>query len=182
MTVSSALYPSSNGYAIALGKNANTYNWECVDNGSGDTEYVLSIVDNRTYYDYYNFDDIGVANIIATQVTVYARMKYSGENGVVNGYIILRIGSTNYTLKTQALTTTWTTYSASKISGSWSQSDIDAMQIGVGLQCTYFEEDKYVLRSDSLCSLMYATVTYTLIAVPIGGSSMVSKLIGAGLL
>jgi hypothetical protein len=135
------LRPESSGQSAQCGRTGASANWDCVDESSSDgtSTYVYGDDNDDYQYDYYNIPNVGSMTGTITSVTVkivaIATTQNSGQDVRAQTTIYY---SGNYRDGTDnALTTNWVTYSDSFTKpggGSWTFSNIDSLQIGVGLQ------------------------------------------------
>ncbi|HII71160.1 TPA: hypothetical protein HA265_00205, partial [Candidatus Woesearchaeota archaeon] len=141
----SVLRPNALGSASNLGRfcfPSCSANWQAVDdiNSDGDITYVRGPSDSFAY-DLYNVPDITQSSSVITKVTVYIFARASAQcAGLCQARTKLRTNSVIYDGPTISLTgTTYATYATEYSKNPqtglpWTVSEVNNMQIGVGLK------------------------------------------------
>jgi len=137
--------------------------WDKVDEAAPDTTTYVFTSNNTQQKDAYKLEDTSQTGTI-NSVTVYFRFRRSSTQGSSAAYCqpFLRLGTSETAGTEQALnSTTWTNYNqtlARPGGGSWSWTDIDNLQVCIGLR------DTGTGSRAARCTQVYVVVYYTPIA------------------
>lgn len=150
---SPALNPTGAGAMTNLTPSAGA-NWQCVSDSSDSTH--VNTTSTTSVYDTYAMENHTTQVGTISSVTVYFR---ASETSRSSGFATprLRLGTTNRDGTEQNLDST-TDYSQTITrpgGGSWSWSDIDSLEAGIGLRNADGSPDK------AYCYKLYIIVTYT---------------------
>ena len=148
--------------------------WTVVDEVvADDADYVAQNVAG-TAYDVYALENTAQAGII-NSVTVYFRCRRGIGAGTRTATPRLRLGASETTGTEITLGTSWTLYNeilARPGGGTWSWTDVNALQAGVGLYTPTSG-----VSFEAFCSQLYIVVTYM---PPKAFASNVGKLVAIG--
>ena len=161
------LRPNAAGDSTQFTPYGATYNWQCVDEvtSDGNTTYVYATHGGygaaATWIDLYNLPDTSLTGTI-NSVTVYGVAKRFQTAGG-SFYVALKTGGGVYYGGSNAVTSTWTSYSNAwttnpQAGGAWTWTQINALQIGIkGTVGEYWDE----VARDVSCTQVYVVVNYT---------------------
>jgi uncharacterized repeat protein (TIGR02543 family) len=161
------LRPNAAGSTTELNaQGSGSANWDRVDEVTADesTTYVRGTADQTRQTDTYNVLDQSLTGSI-TNVRIYIRARESIDRNDVYAWTAIRIGTGSIQYGSQIGTTTsWTNYYtdyATKTgnlgSGAWTWTDINNLQIGVGLLSDQGSSEWRYAQ----CTQVWVEVTYT---------------------
>ncbi len=140
-------------------------NWDRVDDTTADegATYVYGTSETNRQTDTYNIADQSLSGTISN-VRIYIRALETVSRTDVYAWTAIRIGTGSIQYGAQIDTTTsWANYYtnyATKTgnlgSGAWSWTDINSLQIGVGLQSNFGSSNRY-----AECTQVWVEITYT---------------------
>jgi hypothetical protein len=154
------------------GTGGDPDNWSCVDEASADdiTSYVYTYNEDLTKDAYSLTDSSGETGTISS-VTIYFRIRKWLFRGTAYCQPFLSLGTSETEGTEQSHTgTDWNTYSqtlARPGGGSWSWTDIDNLQVCIGLKVS-----SYMFRAE--CTQVYVIVTYAANQAPVANPQSLS--------
>jgi len=154
------------------GFGVNLDNWACVDEASADdiASYVYTDNEYLTKDAYSLTDSSGETGTISS-VTVYFRISDTSRRGTAYCQPFLRLGTSETAGTVQSHAgLVWNTYSqtlARPGGGSWSWTDIDNLQVCIGLAGSGY-------RCGAQCTQVYVIVTYTSNQAPVANPQSLS--------
>jgi len=136
-------------------------NWDKVDEETSDGDGTYVYTDNGNYVeDLYNITDHTTQTAAGpiNYVKVYMVVRGTTTTAGVTAYVHMKTNGTEYDGSEEVLTTDYTAYSYQwtlnpDTGEAWTWSEIDALQIGVGLQ-------RPAVAEQTLCTQVYAEVSF----------------------
>jgi hypothetical protein len=140
---------------------ASGAHWEKVDEETSDDDSTYVATDNATWEeDLYNTDDHSTQTAAGTinYVKVYMVCRATANTTETTAYVHIKTNGATYNGTEETLTTDYATFSYQwntnpQTSSAWTWSEIDALQIGVGLR-------RPVVNEFARCTQVYAEVSF----------------------
>jgi FlaG/FlaF family flagellin (archaellin) len=161
------LRPESDGSSTSCGTHGESANYNCVDESSadGDSTYVYGTGDDSYRYDYYNIPDVGTISgtVTINSVTVNMVSMAESQNSYndVRGRTVIFYNSNRYDGTERILPTSgWTPYSdafSRPGGGTWTFTNINSLQIGVGLR-SHNSSGNF---REARCTQVWVVIEYT---------------------